>query len=263
MKRRRPLIAGNWKMNGNLATNASLLAELQNGLQQSGRSVRESGRAEADIAVCVPAVYLAQAQTALQHTSIRWGAQDVSAQQGGAYTGDISASMLCDFSCFYTIVGHSERRTYQGESDQLVAQKTLRLLEAGIVPIVCVGESSEQRQAGQTDDVVARQLLAVLTQLGKEQLAQVVVAYEPVWAIGTGLTATPEMAQQVHAYLRRQIASVDADAAQRVPILYGGSMKPDNAAALLAMDDIDGGLIGGASLKAVDFLGIIAAAQSN
>jgi len=259
MKQRRTLIAGNWKMNGNLATNASLLSELQGGVRKLAQI---SVPAKADVAVCVPAVYLAQAQSALKSSSIRWGAQDVSAQIGGAYTGDISAAMLTDFSCFYAIVGHSERRTYQGETDQLVAQKAVRLLEAGIVPIVCVGETSEQRNAGQTDEVVARQLLAVLTTIDKKLLANIVVAYEPIWAIGTGVTATPDMAQQVHGFLRGQIASIDKEAAQRIPILYGGSMKPDNASALLAMPDIDGGLIGGASLKAVDFLGIIEAAQS-
>ncbi|MET3106585.1 triosephosphate isomerase [Oxalobacteraceae bacterium GrIS 2.11] len=252
MEHRRPLIAGNWKMNGSLASNAALLSELQSGL---------AAELACDVAVCVPAPYLAQAQSALHNSVIRWGGQDVSHQTGGAYTGETSASMLKDFSCFYTIVGHSERRTYHAESDELVAGKALRLLELGIVPIICVGETLLERKAGETEQVVARQLTVVLQAIGQNALKNVVVAYEPVWAIGTGVTATPEMAQRVHAYLRAQIAGFDADVARRIQILYGGSMKPDNAASLLAMPDIDGGLIGGASLKSADFLGIIAAAH--
>ena len=254
MKLRRPLIAGNWKMNGSLATNAALLAEIQSGIQQNGNL-------NCDAAVCVPAVYLGQVQTALHNSSIRWGGQDVSNQVSGAYTGEISSAMLNDFSCFYTIVGHSERRVYHAESDELVAQKAQRLIEAGIVPIVCVGETLQERKGGLTEQVVARQLTAVLSVLDKKALNKIVVAYEPVWAIGTGMTATPAMAQQVHAFLRSQIALFDTEAADRVQILYGGSMKPDNAASLLAMADIDGGLIGGAALKSADFLGIIAAAN--
>lgn len=253
-KQRRPLIAGNWKMNGGLAANASLLAELSGGIQNlSSLSV--------DSAVCAPFPYLNQVQSALKTSSISWGAQDVSAHVGGAYTGEVSASMLKDFSCAYTIVGHSERRQYHGETDALVGQKTLRLLEAGITPIVCVGETAQERKDNLTESTVARQLNAVLSVLDKSALSKIVVAYEPVWAIGTGVTATPEMAQQVHAFLRSQIALVHAASAEEVKILYGGSMKSDNAAALLSMKDIDGGLIGGASLKSVDFLGIIAAAS--
>ena len=254
MNHRRPLIAGNWKMNGSLATNATLLSELHGGIVKMGQL-------QSDIAVCVPATYLGQVQTALQNSAIRWGAQDVSNQLSGAYTGEVSATMLTDFSCFYTIVGHSERRQYHAESDEQVASKTLRLLETGIVPIVCVGETLQERKAGNTEQVVARQLTAVLKMVDKNALSKIVVAYEPVWAIGTGITATPEMAQQVHAFLRSQVAVFDKEVAQRVQILYGGSMKPDNAAALLVMRDIDGGLIGGASLKSIDFLGIVAAAN--
>jgi triosephosphate isomerase len=253
MKHRRPLIAGNWKMNGNLATNAALLSELQSGMLNLGEL-------QCDVAVCVPAPYLAQVQTALQESAIRWGAQDVSNQTSGAYTGEVSASMLQDFSCFYAIVGHSERRVYHAESDALVAKKAFRLLEAGITPIICVGESLQERKAGQTEQVVGRQLTVALEALSKNDLGRIVVAYEPVWAIGTGITATPEMAQQVHAFLRAQVGQFDRAVAEGVQILYGGSMKPDNASALLAMQDIDGGLIGGAALKSTDFMGIIAAA---
>lgn len=252
MKHRRPLIAGNWKMNGSLAINSTLLAELQSGIVGLGKM-------RCDVAVCVPAPYLGQVQTALQNSVIRWGGQDVSSQLNGAYTGEVSATMLGDFSCFYTIVGHSERRVHHAESDELVAKKALRSLEVGVVPIVCVGETLQERKAGHTKQVVARQLTAVLKAIDKNTLGKIVVAYEPVWAIGTGITATPEMAQQVHTFLRTQVADFDVDVADRVPILYGGSMKPDNAAALLAMPDIDGGLIGGASLKSTDFLGIVAA----
>jgi len=249
-RQRRALIAGNWKMNGSLAFNAALLSELQSGVQ-------EMGKLACDIAVCVPAPYLGQVQTTLQNSVIKWGAQDVSTKDSGAYTGEVAASMLNDFSCHYAIVGHSERRTYHAESDETVAKKTVQLLKAGITPIVCVGETLQERKADNTEQVVGRQLNAVLNALGQSDLEKIVVAYEPVWAIGTGMTATPEMAQRVHAFLRNQLAAIDKDVAQRVQILYGGSMKPDNAEALLAMQDIDGGLIGGAALKSVDFLGII------
>lgn len=254
MKQRRHLIAGNWKMNGSLAENKQLLSELHSGWSNLSS-------AACDVVVCPPFPYLAQVQSAFQETAIAWGAQDVSAQLNGAYTGEVSVAMLADFACGYSIVGHSERRLYQAESDALVAQKTLRLLEAGITPIICVGETLLERKAGLTETVVARQLNAVLSVLDSSALARIVVAYEPVWAIGTGITATPEMAQQVHAFLRSQLALVDAELAQTVRIVYGGSMKPDNAAALLVMKDVDGGLIGGAALKAGDFLGIIAAAN--
>ena len=254
MEQRRPLIAGNWKMNGSLASNHVLLSEIQSGLS-------ELSAAPCDIAVCVPFPYLAQAQGALQSTSIAWGAQDVSVHEGGAYTSEVSSSMLLDFACRYGIVGHSERRTYHSESDISVAQKTLRLIAAGITPIVCVGETLQERKGGLTEQTVARQLNAVLAQINGASLDKIVVAYEPVWAIGTGITATPEMAQQVHAFLRAQLAQANSVLAEKVQILYGGSMKPDNAASLLAMKDIDCGLIGGAALKAGDFLGIVAAAK--
>ncbi|MFZ6747370.1 triose-phosphate isomerase [Undibacterium sp. Ren11W] len=244
---RRTLIAGNWKMNGSLAANSALLAELKAGM--TGQSC--------DVLVCAPAVYLAQCAESLAGSAVAWGAQDVSMHVAGAYTGEISAAMLNDFSCKYVILGHSERRAYHHESNELVAQKTLRALASGIFPIVCVGETLEQRELGQTEAVVSAQLQAVLDVLDDSVLPKIVVAYEPVWAIGTGKTATPQMAQDVHAVLRAQLAARSADAAQKIQILYGGSMKPENAQELLAMADIDGGLIGGAALKSVDFLAII------
>jgi len=238
-------------MNGSLVANAALLAEIKAGLAAPA----------CDIAVCAPAPYLAQCQAELAGSAIAWGAQDVSAHAAGAYTGEVAVGMLKDFACRYVIVGHSERRAYHAESDELVAQKALRALQAGVVPIVCVGETLAEREAGQTDAVVGRQLAAVLDVLDAADLARIVVAYEPVWAIGTGKTATPQMAQDVHSALRAKLAGKNPTAAVEVKILYGGSMKPDNAAELLAMPDIDGGLIGGAALKAVDFLAIVAAAR--
>lgn len=246
---RATLIAGNWKMNGSLASNAGLLEGVRAG----------AAAVKAELAVCVPAPYLAQAQAALAGSAVTWGAQDVSVHDSGAYTGEVSAAMLGDFACKYAIVGHSERRSYHGETDELVAQKAVRALAAGITPIVCVGETLAEREQGATDAVVVRQLKPVLDAVGA-QLDKIVIAYEPVWAIGTGKTATPEMAQQVHELIRNTLAQRDAAAAQKVQILYGGSMKPDNAKELLAMPDIDGGLIGGASLKAADFLAIAHAA---
>lgn len=246
---RATLIAGNWKMNGSLASNASLLEAVRDG----------ASSVKAELAVCVPAPYLAQAQAALATSPVVWGAQDLSVHESGAYTGEVSAAMLGDFACTYVIVGHSERRSYHGETDELVAQKAARALAAGLVPIVCVGETLAEREQGATDVVVVRQLQPVLDAVGA-QLDKIVIAYEPVWAIGTGKTATPDMAQQVHERIRATLAQRDAAAAQQVRILYGGSMKPDNAKELLAMADIDGGLIGGAALKAADFLAIAAAA---
>ena len=246
---RRTLIAGNWKMNGSFASNAGLL----DGVRAGAAAV--SG----ELAVCVPAPYLAQVQSALGGSPVRWGAQDVSAHERGAFTGEVSAEMLLEFGCSYVIVGHSERRSYHAESDELVAQKAQQALASGLTPIVCVGETLEEREQGATDAVVSRQLAPVLDAM-RTQLASMVIAYEPVWAIGTGKTATPEMAQQVHARLRAMLAERDAESAQQVRILYGGSMKPDNAKDLLAKPDIDGGLIGGASLNASDFLAIAHAA---
>ena len=242
------LIAGNWKMNGSLAANEKLLKDILAGL----------GQAKCQVAVGVPAVYLAQCQALLNGTAIDLGSQDISTQEGGAYTGEISGAMLKEFGVRYAIVGHSERRQYHGETDELVALKAQRALGFGITPIVCIGETLAEREAGKTDEVVKRQLAAVIHTNG-HCISEIVVAYEPVWAIGTGKTATPEMAQQVHAVLRAQLKAASAQA-DRIKLLYGGSMNAANAASLLAQPDIDGGLIGGAALKAPDFLTIIAAA---
>ena len=249
---KKKLIAGNWKMNGGLAANEALLRALQDGVGTPG----------CDVAVAVPAPYLAQVQALLGGASlspIRLAAQDVSAHEVGAYTGEVSATMLRDFGVRYTLVGHSERRQYHGETDALVATKAHRALAAGITPIVCVGETLAEREAGQTEAVVRRQLAAVI-HLNGHCITEIVVAYEPVWAIGTGKTASAEQAQQVHAALRAQLQAA-TDKAGQIRLLYGGSMNATNAAALLAQTDIDGGLIGGASLKAPDFLQIVAAAQ--
>ena len=238
-------------MNGSRTSNAVLLSEIVAGLTASG----------AASAVCVPAPYLAQCQAQLAGSALGWGAQDVSAHASGAYTGEISTAMLQDFGCSYVVIGHSERRAYHGETDAQVAAKTVAALAAGITPIVCIGETLAQREAGQTDAVVAQQLGAVLAAISADDVAKLVLAYEPVWAIGTGKTATPQMAQDVHQVLRAQLATKNAVAAAGVQILYGGSMKPENAKELMAMPDIDGGLIGGAALKAADFLAIIHAAD--
>ena len=244
------LIAGNWKMNGSLAANDALVRALLGGL----------GAAACDVAVAVPAPYLAQVQALAAGTPLQLAAQDVSQHESGAYTGEWSAAMLREFGVRYTLVGHSERRQYHGESDAVVAAKAQRALAAGITPIVCVGETLAQREAGETEAVVRRQLAAVIHVNG-HCISEVVVAYEPVWAIGTGQTATPEQAQQVHAVLRAQLAAASPQAA-KIRLLYGGSMNAGNAAQLLAQPDIDGGLVGGASLKAADFLQIIAAAHA-
>lgn len=246
---KKKLIAGNWKMNGNAASNAALLAALLD--QSAGWNCL--------VAVCVPAVYMAQVQGIVEGTGIALGSQDVSAYESGAYTGEISAAMLKDFGTRYAIVGHSERRQYHGETDTTVAAKATRALAAGITPIVCVGETLAEREAGRTEEVVKRQLAAVIHANG-HCISEIVVAYEPVWAIGTGKTATPEMAQHVHAVLRAQLQAA-SEHADRVHILYGGSMNAANAEQLLAQPDIDGGLVGGAALKAADFLSIIAAAK--
>jgi triosephosphate isomerase len=248
---KKKLIAGNWKMNGSLEANDALVRALAAGTKDAG----------CDVAVCVPAPYLAQVQMLRHGSTIELGAQDVSQHAQGAYTGEVSAPMLREFGVRYAIVGHSERRQYHGETDALVAEKAKAALAHGITPIVCVGETLAEREAGHTEEVVKRQLAAVVHVNG-HCISEVVVAYEPVWAIGSGKTATPEQAQQVHALLRKQLAAATAHA-DRVHILYGGSMNAANAATLLAQPDIDGGLIGGASLKAGDFLQIITAAGAS
>jgi triosephosphate isomerase (TIM) len=245
--KRRKLVVGNWKMNGNRAANTELLAALKG-----------SGPWVAEVAVCAPFPYLADVALSLQGDGIAWGAQDCSAFDAGAYTGEVAAAMLAEFGCRYVIVGHSERRAMHHESDQLVADKAKAALAHRLTPIVCVGETLAEREAGQTDAVVKRQLSAVIHTLA-HCISQVVVAYEPVWAIGTGKTASPEQAQAVHALLRAQLAAASEKAVE-MKILYGGSVKADNAATLFAQTDIDGGLIGGASLKAADFSAICRAA---
>lgn len=246
---KKKLIAGNWKMNGSIAANDALVRALIAGMGEDGPLV----------AVCVPAPYLAQVQMLCHGCAIELGSQDVSAHDQGAYTGEMSAAMLKEFGVRFCLVGHSERRHYHGETDALVADKAKAALAHGITPIVCVGETLAEREAGKTEEVVKRQLAAVIHSNG-HCISEIAVAYEPVWAIGTGKTATPEQAQQVHAVLRAQLKAATPHSA-RVHILYGGSMNAANASSLLAQADIDGGLVGGASQKASDFLQIIAAAR--
>ena len=243
------LIAGNWKMNGNKADNAALLADIVAGLPAK----------VCDIAVCPPSIYVSDVLQAVAGSPLTVGVQDVSAADKGAYTGELSAAMLADCGVRYAIVGHSERRQYHGETDAQVGAKAQAALAKGITPIVCVGETLAQREAGDTQAVVKRQLAAAIHAVG-HCVSEIVVAYEPVWAIGTGKTATPAQAQEVHAVLRAQLAAATEKAAS-VRILYGGSMNAANAQSLLAQADIDGGLIGGAALKASDFLTIIQAAS--
>jgi triosephosphate isomerase len=249
MSARRKLVVGNWKMNGSLAANLSLLHAVRSGAASSN----------AAIGVCVPFPYLAQARDVLSGSVIGWGAQNVSQHPSGAYTGEVSAAMLADFGCQFVIVGHSERRALYGESSELVAAKFEAVQRAKLTPILCLGETLAQREAGETSAVVGVQLDAVLARCGAGSLAHAVIAYEPVWAIGTGRTATPDQAQQCHADIRARLATHDAKVAAEVQILYGGSVKADNARALFSQADIDGGLIGGASLNAADFLAICAA----
>ena len=239
-------------MHGGLTSNRLLLEAVAAGM---------AGVSGVDATVCVPFPYLAQAQSLLAGTKVAWGAQSVSEHAQGAYTGEVNVAMLRDFSCRHVIVGHSERRAIFGETDVLVAEKFAAALAGGLCPILCVGETLAQREAGQTVAVVATQLDAVLQRVGIAAFAHAVVAYEPVWAIGTGLTASPGQAQEVHAAIRAQLASADGLVAAGVQILYGGSVKPQNASELFSMDDIDGGLIGGASLVADDFLAICRAAS--
>jgi triosephosphate isomerase len=248
---RTKLVAGNWKMHGSLASNAELLRAIKAG---------KVGTSGAEMAVCVPFPYLGQAHAELSDSGIAWGAQDVSTQAQGAFTGEVSAAMLTDFGCRYVIVGHSERRTLHGETDAVVAEKFAASQKAGLIPIFCIGETLAERESDVTTAVVTRQLEAVLSSSGVGALAKAVIAYEPVWAIGTGRTASPEQAQQVHATIRARIARDSAAVAAGVQILYGGSMKPGNARELMQQADIDGGLIGGAALVANDFLAIASAA---
>jgi triosephosphate isomerase len=248
---RKVLIAGNWKMNGSRDSIKALLDGIKSGIGTVNK---------ADVAVCAPYVYLSDVAEQLKGTPVAWGAQNVSTEASGAFTGEISASMINDFGCTYIIVGHSERRTLYGETDDIVAKKYGVVLEAGMTPIFCIGETLDEREKGVTEDVVARQVQAVIDAHGVESLGKGVIAYEPVWAIGTGKTASPEQAQDVHAFIRGMIAKASADVADKIIIQYGGSMNAGNAKDLLAQPDIDGGLIGGASLKAEDFLTICTSA---
>ena len=244
---RQTLVAGNWKMNGSLDANQQLLEGIKAGVAEG---------VAAKVVVCPPAIYVPQAASSLNDSGVSWGGQNLSQEKSGAFTGEISADMLLDFQCEYVIVGHSERRALYGESDALVAEKYHAAQAAGLIPILCVGELLEERESGDTESVVARQLDAVIEKVGIAGIGAGIIAYEPVWAIGTGKTASPQQAQDVHAFIRQRMARIDAGVAEKVQILYGGSVKPDNAAELFAMADIDGGLIGGASLDAEGFLAI-------
>lgn len=243
---RQKLIMGNWKMNGSRADGQQLAKALAEGL----------GAVSQEVAVCVPFVYLSDIANVLGDSGIKLGAQNVADQASGAYTGEISAAMLKDCGCKYALVGHSERRSYYGDTDQSVAQRFCHAQKQGVVPVLCVGETLEEREQDKTFEVIDQQINAVIEAAGVEALQDAVIAYEPVWAIGTGKTATDEQAQEVHHYIRQQIAARNAEIAGKLQILYGGSVKPDNAKALFAMPDIDGGLVGGASLDAAGFLKI-------
>jgi triosephosphate isomerase len=244
---RRPIVAGNWKLNGSRQSVKSLVDGIQSGLSEVTR---------AEVVVCPTFVHLGEVGEAIQGSPIRLGAQDVSDQDEGAFTGEVAAPMLKEYGCEYVIVGHSERRNVFGEGDEFTAKKFAAVRRAGLTPILCVGELLEERESGQTEEVVARQLDAVIELEGVGAFADAVIAYEPVWAIGTGKTATPDQAQAVHQFIRAKVAALDAEVGDNVQILYGGSVKGSNASELFAMADIDGGLIGGAALKSEEFLTI-------
>ncbi|MBK8453542.1 MAG: triose-phosphate isomerase [Thiofilum sp.] len=244
---RTSFVAGNWKLNGNQASISALVANINAGLESLNQTT---------VAVCAPCVYVPLVHTLTQNSTLKLGAQNVSNYETGAYTGEVSAPMLKEFGCEYVIIGHSERRALFGESDEICAQKFVRAQQAGLTPIFCVGETLTEREANQTEAVISRQLQALLAIIDVQDLVNSVVAYEPIWAIGTGKTATPEQAQAVHAYIRQMIANLNKSVAEKLQILYGGSVKGSNAAKLFAMPDIDGGLIGGAALNADEFLTI-------
>lgn len=244
--KRKPLVAGNWKMNGN----RSLVTTFNNAFENNALE-------NVDVVICPPALYL----SAFSTQAFALGGQDVSHLDNGAHTGDLSADMLCELGCKYAIVGHSERRDDHGESNSLVAEKAKKSIASGLTPIICVGESLDIRESGQVESFIGEQLDALVDGLTVEELSKSVLAYEPVWAIGTGKTASPEQAQDVHEFIRGYFAKVDAELAQGLRILYGGSVKADNAKTLFAQQDVDGGLIGGASLKTEDFISICQAAN--
>ncbi|SMF00727.1 triosephosphate isomerase [Alteromonadaceae bacterium Bs31] len=245
---RRQIVIGNWKMNGSSAANQKLL---------EGLTSQWSGVHQAEVAVCPPYPYLSAAAVQLENSNIGLGAQDVSKHVSGAYTGEVSGEMLVDVGCNYVLVGHSERREYHKESSALVAEKFQYALDCGLIPVLCIGETLEEREAGKTFDIVGKQLLAVVEHCGLPGVAKGIIAYEPVWAIGTGKTATPEMAQDVHSYIREVLGPEG----EQIRILYGGSVKPDSASGLFSQKDIDGALVGGASLNAEDFVAICRAAE--
>ena len=247
---RRKIVAGNWKLHGSRQFATELVGQVAAGLPLEG----------VELVILPPLPYLGDLVEDFEDTSLAFGAQDVSCNEKGAYTGEVSATMLVDVGAGYGLVGHSERRQYHHESSELVARKFVAAIHAGLVPVLCVGETLEQREAGQTEQVIASQLTPVLELAGVDAFAKAVVAYEPVWAIGTGRTASPEQAQAVHAFIRGVVAERDARIADSLPLLYGGSVKPDNAAELFSQPDVDGGLVGGASLVAADFLAIARAA---
>jgi len=247
---RRTIVAGNWKLHGSRQFATELVGQVAAGLPLQG----------VELVILPPLPYLGDLVEDFEGTALAFGSQDVSSNEKGAYTGEVSAAMLVDVGARYGLVGHSERRQYHHESSELVARKFVAAVHAGLVPVLCVGETLEQREAGQTEQVIAAQLAPVLELAGVDAFAGAVVAYEPVWAIGTGRTASPEQAQAVHAFIRGEVAGRDARIADSLPILYGGSVKPDNAAELFAQPDVDGGLVGGASLVAADFLAIARAA---
>ena len=249
---RTPLVAGNWKMNGSRES----VKELINGVVAGAKSL--SG---VEVAVCPPFIYIADVTAATEGSNVQVGSQDACTELKGAFTGETSIEMIKDFGCKYAIVGHSERRTLYGETDAIVAEKFSVVKKAGVTPIFCIGETLEERESGVTEEVCARQIDAVFDVDGDNAFAGSVIAYEPVWAIGTGKTATPEQAQDVHAFIRQHLAKRNADIADKVQILYGGSMNPGNAKELIAQADIDGGLIGGASLKADDFMAVCKAGE--
>jgi len=247
MPKRRSLVAANWKMNGSLGSIGQLAGAISQGVSQE---------TESEVVICPPFVYIAELAGLLEKTDIRLGAQNVSHLESGAYTGEVSPSMLKDFACDYVIVGHSERRMLYSENDVRVAEKFVAVQAQGMIPILCIGELLEERESNCTEEVIARQLDAVIELAGIMTFKEAVIAYEPVWAIGTGKTATPEQAQEVHEFIRLRLARHDHETAEGVRILYGGSVKADNAKQLFELADIDGGLIGGASLVADDFLKI-------
>jgi len=249
---RQTLVAGNWKLNGSKEVTKQLIEGILGGI---------GNVKNAEVAVCPPYIYVPQVAELLQASQVAWGGQNMCPQESGAYTGEISVQMLQDFGCKYVIIGHSERRALYAESDQEIAEKFVAAVDAGLIPILCVGELLEQREADETENVIAQQIKAVLDMAGIEKFAHSVIAYEPVWAIGTGKTASPQQAQDVHKFIRDMLQKENAEVAQKLQILYGGSVKPDNAKELFAKEDIDGGLIGGASLTADSFLGICTAAN--